>query len=276
MNNLWKIQVLVGGYSEIPADVIARVSGAANTGIESLKTPFNMCYLTNGERHILVDNGISDEFLNNNPFFAEQTKSVGGEAPVREAFEKAGIELSLIDTVIYTHLHNDHCGNPHLFPDAVHVFQLADWHELLDPLPSMKPLNFDQSIIPIFQKLNCVEIEGDLDFLPGIKLILSPGHSAGSQVLVVDTKDGRYGIVGDLMHSYKNCYGSVDTLVTMEGEKIPLPPIPDYMDDTFILSNLIYDHYAWYRSIRNFKAMFPTPERVIPAHEPSVANKTYG
>ena len=73
-----------------------------------------------------------------------------------------------IDTVILTHLHWDHAGNNTLFPNAIFY------------------------------------AHGDTILFPGIRLVLTPGHSKGSQCVIVDTIDGEVGITGDLIPTYEN------------------------------------------------------------------------
>ena len=42
-----------------------------------------------------------------------------------------------IDTILFTHLHNDHAANTTMFKNARLIFQKDEWKTLLDPLPVM-------------------------------------------------------------------------------------------------------------------------------------------
>ena len=45
-------------------------------------------------------------------------------------------------------------------------------------------------------------VYGDMDVIPGIRLIALPGHSPGSQGVLMDTEKGQYLIAGDCIGSY--------------------------------------------------------------------------
>jgi len=79
-----------------------------------------------------------------------------------------GFDVAAIDVVVSTHLHFDHCGGNHLFAGT-----------------------------PIYvqrQELDDARSKDDY-LLPGLRLVPAPGHTPGSQVVVVET-DGRPVVVG--------------------------------------------------------------------------------
>jgi glyoxylase-like metal-dependent hydrolase (beta-lactamase superfamily II) len=47
-------------------------------------------------------------------------------------------------------------------------------------------------------------LDGDAEIVPGVKAILTPGHSPGSQALLVDTAKGLYVIAGDTITHFEN------------------------------------------------------------------------
>jgi N-acyl homoserine lactone hydrolase len=98
--------------------------------------------------------------------------------------------------VINTHLHFDHCGSNRLFPGVpIHVQarELADARSLDDyTIPEW--VDFDGATY--------VEHEGDAEVLPGIRLLPTPGHTAGHQVVVVETDAGANVLGGDVAVSF--------------------------------------------------------------------------
>ena len=44
--------------------------------------------------------------------------------------------------------------------------------------------------------LKLMELDGDLEIAPGLELILTPGHTPGSQTVRINTKDGWFVIPG--------------------------------------------------------------------------------
>jgi N-acyl homoserine lactone hydrolase len=97
-----------------------------------------------------------------------------------------------IACVINTHLHYDHCGGNRLFPGVpIHVQarELADARSL-DNYTIRDWVDFDGATY--------VEHEGEVEVLPGIRLLPTPGHTDGHQSVLVDTPDGLVVIGGDV------------------------------------------------------------------------------
>jgi N-acyl homoserine lactone hydrolase len=98
--------------------------------------------------------------------------------------------------VINTHLHFDHCGGNRLFPGVpIHVQarELADARSLED-YTIREWVDFDGATY--------VEHEGEVEALPGIRLLPAPGHTDGHQVVVVETAEGPVVLGGDVGTSF--------------------------------------------------------------------------
>jgi N-acyl homoserine lactone hydrolase len=94
--------------------------------------------------------------------------------------------------VINTHLHFDHCGGNRLFPGVpIHVQarELADARSL-DGYTIRDWVDFDGATY--------IEHDGEVELLPGIRLLPAPGHSDGHQAVVVETEAGTNVIGGDV------------------------------------------------------------------------------
>ena len=94
--------------------------------------------------------------------------------------------------IINTHLHFDHCGGNRLFPGVpIHVQarELADARSL-DDYTIREWVDFDGATY--------VEHAGEVELLPGIRLLPAPGHTDGHQVVVVDTGAGNNVLGGDV------------------------------------------------------------------------------
>src|SRR5215510_14347050 len=102
---------------------------------------------------------------------------------------KQNFDLAGIDIVVNTHLHYDHCGGNHLFagrPIHVQRRELADARSL-DRYTIREWVDFDGATY--------VEHEGEVELLPGIRLLPTPGHTDGHQSVLVET-GGRPVVVG--------------------------------------------------------------------------------
>ena len=122
---------------------------------------------------------------------------------------RCGVVRDAVDTVLCTHLHVDHVGwNTMLvdgrwqptFPKASYLFGRTEWafweHE---DDPFGKEAKQD-SILPIFEAGQAVLVESDHRIAPAIQLIPTPGHTPGHVSVLVESKEERAVITGDLMH----------------------------------------------------------------------------
>ncbi len=110
-------------------------------------------------------------------------------------FEDALATLNLkpadIDTIIHTHLHNDHCENDYKCTNAEVIVQKTEYEFLKDPHP------VDHRYYPdILDDVNVIEVDGDANIADGIDVILSPGHTVGGQSVVINTSGGKAVITG--------------------------------------------------------------------------------
>ena len=99
-------------------------------------------------------------------------------------------DVAGIDIVVNTHLHADHCGGNHLFPDKpiyVQRRELDDAHSDEDEYPIREWVDAPG--------VRYVPVDGEHELLPGLRLVPAPGHTPGMQMVVVET-GGRPVIVG--------------------------------------------------------------------------------
>jgi N-acyl homoserine lactone hydrolase len=94
------------------------------------------------------------------------------------------IDVAGIDLVINTHLHFDHCGGNHLFAGTPTYVQRRE----LDDARSEEDYTIREWVDA--PGVAYVAVDGELELLPGLRVVPAPGHTPGSQVVVVDT-DGR-------------------------------------------------------------------------------------
>lgn len=125
----------------------------------------------------------------------EQFADVMNVKHLAEHLAAHGLTLDDIDLVIQTHLDWDHSMNTRQFKKARIIAQKTEW----DSIP-VHPF-FQGSYAPayIYEELGRMRlelVEGDHEIAPGLRLVYTPGHSAGGQSIVVDTAAGRYAIAG--------------------------------------------------------------------------------
>lgn len=266
----WSIRAIALGANFIMKEAI---TVGLDVGLQ-IWFPYLAFSLTDGKRKILVDCGISENWIVDGKAWGGFPAYGGTEYALKE-FEKAKINPSEIEMVLYTHLHNDHTGCSHLFEEAVHVFQWDEWQELINPLPSMRlRKDYNPGVIPVFEKLQCWKIDGDMKLMDGIMVYKTPGHTAGGMCIGVETGKGTYLLTGDTAHIYQNLFSQCSEMTLLSGETIRITPAPPVYGP-FVPSSLVYDHYAWYRSLYRMRALCPSMEFALPSHEPTIAGRTF-
>ena len=104
---------------------------------------------------------------------------------------QADFDLASIDIVINTHLHFDHCGGNHLFSGKPIYVQRIE----LDDARSKDDYTIREWVDS--PGVQYVPVDGELELLPGLRLVPTPGHTAGSQVVVVETGGQPVVVCGD-------------------------------------------------------------------------------
>src|ERR687886_46952 len=102
--------------------------------------------------------------------------------------EQADFDVAGIDVVVNTHLHFDHCGGNHLFAGRPTYVQRRE----LDDARSKDDYTIREWVDA--PGVQYVPVDGELEVLPGLRLVPTPGHTPGSQVVLVET-GGRPGVI---------------------------------------------------------------------------------
>ena len=264
----WKIDCLYFGKIKCP-------KWQSTPGLDTdlmLWLPVLGFLLRNGKRNILVDTGINDRLIHNGMIW-DGVPVEGGEKLVLAALKKASVSCNDIDTVIYTHFHDDHAGNAHLFPKARHISQEDEWTELLQPLPHAR-FTYNPAIVQEIKKLNNLVVNGNFQPAPGIMCYQVPGHTLGCMALTVETASGVYVISSDVIFLKCNLYPQMNYMVDLEGNEIKITPAAADVG-LAIPSFVIWDHYKWARSVSLIKALCDGPEFLLTSHDPGLANKSF-
>jgi N-acyl homoserine lactone hydrolase len=105
-------------------------------------------------------------------------------------------DLGAIDMVVNTHLHFDHCGGNHLFAGKPIYVQRRE----LDDARTQPDYTIPEWVDA--PGVTYETVDGVLELLPGVRLLPAPGHTPGSQVVVIDGSAGPIVIVGDTAISH--------------------------------------------------------------------------
>lgn len=177
-----KLHVLfLGQNNNIPK---GRVAFGLQTD-QLVTTPFLGFLIQTDNMNILFDTGM-------HPDNAAFCSSKGMDTVVREEDclparlkQVAGLTLDDIDLVILSHLHRDHTGYLGQIPNAEVIVQKEDYAAAaIEPAPYYQPVH---PLKPYAQRdIKWRIIDGDTIIMPGLTALLTPGHTKGHQVLMVD------------------------------------------------------------------------------------------
>jgi glyoxylase-like metal-dependent hydrolase (beta-lactamase superfamily II) len=139
-----------------------------------------------GDRVVLVDTGVGGPGTPGADW-------IGTPGRLPEELAAAGVGPDEVDLVVLTHLHLDHIGwnlawdggSPRpRFPRARYLVQRTDW-EAFAGRPEAAREAFDRCVRPL-QDLGVAELlDGDRTLDPQLAILHTPGHTPGSQSLLV-------------------------------------------------------------------------------------------
>jgi N-acyl homoserine lactone hydrolase len=147
---------------------------------EDERMPVYVHLIDHPDGRVLVDTGMTEL----HPAGADMD-------PQLEPLTEKDIDLDSITAVVNTHLHFDHCGGNHLFAGRPVYVQRQ---ELQDART-----HDDYTIREWVDApgVTYTEVDGEFELLPGVRLVPAPGHTPGSQIVVVETDQGPVVIAGD-------------------------------------------------------------------------------
>lgn len=164
----------------------------------------NCLLIKTEDNNILVDTGVGEKI---DEKFGEIYKVDKSKDLIR-SLEDAGLSPENIDYVINTHLHFDHAGgNTRVkgenivpsFPDAEHVIQRGEWEDALNPNERTQASYLKENLLPIQEAGLLQLVDGDTEILPGIKVIVTRGHTKNHQSVLIESQGKRALYLGDLI-----------------------------------------------------------------------------
>ena len=161
-----------------PASITITPVRVADLLAEGERMPVYVHVIDHPDARVLVDTGIT-----------ELHPAAADLDPRLRPLSKQNFDLAGIDIVVNTHLHFDHCGGNHLFAGRPIYVQRRE----LDDARSEDDYTIREWVEA--PGVRYVPVDGELELLPGLRLVPAPGHTRGMQVVVVDT-GGRPVVVG--------------------------------------------------------------------------------
>ncbi len=167
-----------------------------------IKLGLSCLIIRSGDKNVLIDTGICDMGEKFRKIFSLEEVDLDG------CLEKIGLTPNDIDIVINTHLHFDHCGgNTRLkgenwvpsFPNAKYIVQEEEWEEATHSNERTQASYIPHTFIPIKEAGLLELVNGDIEILPGIKIIQTGGHTKGHQVVLLESDNKKALYLADLI-----------------------------------------------------------------------------
>lgn len=185
------------------------------------------CLLIRARGHnILVDTGLGDKW----PAKYRDMFAIERQSTLRDALNTLGLCTDDIDLVINTHLHFDHAGgNTTLEPGRVtptfrkarYLVQRGEFEEAEHPNERTKTSYRAENLAPVAEARQWELLDGDMELLPGISVVVTGGHTAHHQAVKIESEGKVAFYLGDLIPTVSH---------------LPLPYIMGY--DLFPLGTL--------------------------------------
>jgi glyoxylase-like metal-dependent hydrolase (beta-lactamase superfamily II) len=202
--------------------------------------------VTDGQRTVVVDTGYSE---------AEGTRR--GRTFLRSpdrGLAELGVDAGQVEHVVLSHFHYDHIGGQALFPKATFYVQEDEMRFYTGPdatRPAFRASIFLPDILSIVTMNYDGRVKfhnGDAEIVPGVWVHKTSGHTAGMQIVSVETTRGRAVLTSDASHYYANM---------AEGNSF----------NTFV------DLAGVYRGYDRIRDLASAPELIVPGHDPLVLER---
>jgi N-acyl homoserine lactone hydrolase len=189
---------------------------------EKLGTPI-WCAAIEGNGHrLVVDTGVAS--INWSGKYSTTCIQQRDET-IDAALREIGWTVEEVDVIINTHLHYDHCGSNYLFPHAEFYVSAREWDYALTPIATQASI-YDKAWLQGALGYFSYRLTQDhFEVLPGIRLIMTPGHTPGHQSVLVTTTEGVVAVAGDAVKIVENMlpgvppnilHNTVDSLASIQ------------------------------------------------------------
>jgi glyoxylase-like metal-dependent hydrolase (beta-lactamase superfamily II) len=155
-----------------------------------------------GPHPVLVDTGCGEDDA--------RARGMRGYVSPAAMVERAGVRAADVPLALISHLHYDHWAGHRLFPGAEYWIQrdeVAFWTGPFGHTPAFRPsANVDAlaHLVTLTYAGRVRIVHGDREVLPGLRVHRVGGHTAGLQIVSVETARGTVVLTSDASHFYRN------------------------------------------------------------------------
>jgi N-acyl homoserine lactone hydrolase len=217
-----RLFLLMGGTLELDKSIITYRTDIG----KKIRIPVVMGLIETSDGYALFDTGLNPRGIDDPQGIWGEKASIIVEFKNKNSIviylDELGLKPNDVKWIINSHLHYDHTGGNKFFNNSKIFVQKSEFRfaHYPDEFASYAYIknHFD---LPLDYKL----IEGDHEVLPGIYTIFTPGHTPGSQALMVELPEaGKIILTGDAIYCKENiekgvpagnCWNSADAIISM-------------------------------------------------------------
>jgi glyoxylase-like metal-dependent hydrolase (beta-lactamase superfamily II) len=169
---------------------------------DTLTLHYFVWLIVGGPHPVLVDTGFLED--------EARSRQIRNYVSPAAMVERAGFKAADIPVALITHLHYDHWAGHSLFPKAEYWIQrdeVAFWTGPFGGTPAFRgSANVDSlaRLVTLNYGQRVKVVEGEREVLPGIRVHRVGGHTAGLQIVSVQTARGTVVLTSDASHFYHN------------------------------------------------------------------------
>lgn len=201
------LYVLPVGHCGVAAWMLDTRKSGTSAGDEIVYLPVWTYLIDTTDGPILVDTGMPDECIDRPELFVDPgqppqivTQMTAADS-IAAVLQRTGYRPDDLACLVSTHWHFDHAGGNRHFSDTDVVVQKAEFEATfgataagstaaagtaVDTRDEGAPHDDDDAFW-VTRDLRYRLVEGDVELVPGVHLVSTPGHSAGHQSVLVQT-----------------------------------------------------------------------------------------
>ena len=179
-------------FANVPVEQAQEALRQRGLPVEHITTPYTYLYVDTGEHRLLVDMGAGD------------LRPTTGN--LVQSMRAAGIDPAEIDAVAITHAHPDHVGGTldeqgePIYANAHYFISKVEWDFWCsEDAEAQVPPHFvtfaRTNLEPLRERVTLLEEEGEI--LPGVGVLLCPGHTPGHMAVSISSGGERLLYIGD-------------------------------------------------------------------------------
>lgn len=189
-------------YGAVPKVLWNKLTPA--DGENRIRLSLNCLLIRTPEGIALVDTGLGEKF-------SKRSKEIYRTERNQNLFSSLavlGIEPRDIDFVINTHLHFDHCGGNTIktngkyvpaFPNAKYIIQRVEWDNANNPNEKTRSSYRTNDFLPLEDAGQVQLVEGEYEVVPGVKTMVTRGHTQGHQSVFISSRGSKALYLGDII-----------------------------------------------------------------------------